>query len=299
LSFEINTLLTILDFKKLNKKIDSLDLDLIISAATGKPREFVLAHPEFSINGSQGAKINNSAKRRSNGEPLAYILGHREFFGLDFAVNKHTLVPRPETEMIVGKVLQLKPKNKTLIDVGTGSGNIIISLAKNIKDKNDYVAIDISKNALRVAQKNAFANKVDKKIKFLHGNLLEPIIKNESFVIRHSLASLNLWRSGSFVILANLPYLSSKIYSEAPLDVKKYEPKSALYSKNNGLNHYERLFKQVKLVISHQSSVIIFLEFSPEQKNNTHKLIKKYFPKAKPVFHKDLAGKWRICEVKV
>lgn len=267
--------------KKYSSKLDLLDLELLIAAAIHKPREFVLAHPEFSLNSRQRAKIDNLVKRRMKSEPLAYILGHREFFGLDFSVNKHTIIPRPETELIVEKVLELKPKNRTIVDIGTGSGNIIISLTKNIRAKNNYIALDISKNVLRMAKKNAATHKIDKKIKFIQSNLLSKLNK-ECF---HDL-----------IVVANLPYLSSKIYSKVSLDVKKYEPKSALYSEHDGLDHYEKLFKQVKFAISHQSSIIIFLEFSPEQKNNLNKLIRKYFSKTKPIFHKDLAGKWRICE---
>ncbi len=284
-------MLTISDLKKLNKKIDLLDIDLIISAVIQRPREFVLAHPEFSINNSQRTKINNLIKRRLNGEPIAYILGQKEFFGLNFAVNRRTLIPRPETELLVEKVLKLKPKDKNLVDIGTGSGNIIISLAKNIKDKNNYIAIDISKEALKIAKHNAKKNKVDKKIKFLHGNLLEPIIKNKISLIHHS----------SFIILANLPYLSREIYKSASNDIKKYEPKSALYSKKNGLDHYERLLGQIVLLKKRCCilDVVCYMEISPEQKNNLHRLIKKYFPKIKPVFHKDLAGRWRICEIDI
>ena len=267
--------------KKYYSKLDLLDLELLIAAVIHEPREFILAHPEFSINSRQRARISDLVKRRIKHEPLAYILGHREFFGLDFAVNKYTLIPRPETELVVEKVLQLKPKNKTIIDVGTGSGNIIISLGKNMKEKNNNIAIDISKKALKVARKNALANKVEKKIKFIQSDLF---LKLDKKYFHNS------------IIVANLPYLSSKIYSKTSLNVKKYEPRSALYSKNDGLDHYVKLFRQVKSAINHQSSIIIFLEFSPEQKNNLNKLIKKYFSETKPIFHKDLAGKWRICE---
>ncbi|HEX7586062.1 MAG TPA: hypothetical protein VF390_00270 [Patescibacteria group bacterium] len=101
--------------KKYYGKIDSLDLELLIAAAIDKPREFVLAHPEYKLTKFQISNFKFQISRRINGEPIAYILGHKEFFGLDFKVNKHTLIPRPETELIpqiVTQNMETKGKNK-------------------------------------------------------------------------------------------------------------------------------------------------------------------------------------------
>lgn len=291
--------------KKYQGKIDFLDLELIIAHAINKPREFVLAHPEFAIAKNYESRITNYAKRRMKDEPLAYIFGEKEFYGLKFLVNKNVLIPRPETEQIVELVtcnvkreLEFKKtkneNNYVLIDIGTGSGNIIISIIKNLERYGLQVAdcifygIDISNKALAVAKKNAKLNKADRKIKFLHGNLLEPIKNKLSSVISHR----------SLIIIANLPYLSRKIYASASKNVRKYEPKTALLSQKEGLAHYEELLKQIRSsVIGHQSSVICFLEISPEQKIKISKMVKKYFPESKIIFHQDLAGKWRICEI--
>ena len=102
------------------------------------------------------------------------------------------------------------------------------------------------------------------------------------------------------LIVGNLPYLSDKIYKSAPIDVKKYEPKSALYSANSGLAHYEKLLEELqKISINHKPKTInCFFEFSPEQKQALEKLIKKALPSAKISFFKDLAGKWRVCKIK-
>lgn len=102
------------------------------------------------------------------------------------------------------------------------------------------------------------------------------------------------------IITANLPYLSPKIYKSCSRDIKDYEPKSALISQKSGLSHYEKLLKQLQLlVIDHQTSVDCFFEISPEQKTKISKIIKRYFPKAKINFHKDLSGRWRICELEI
>jgi release factor glutamine methyltransferase len=283
---------TISQFKqKYFTKIDALDLELLISAAIKKPREFVLTHPEHRFTKNQKLKIKNFIARRRCGEPIAYILGQKEFYGLEFKVDKNTLIPRPETELIVENVIKLQPKNTTIIDVGTGSGNIIISLAKSLKEKNLFVATDISLQALNIAKQNAKRHKLNKKIKFLQGNLLEPILNTKSYELK----------AKSYFIVANLPYLSHKIYNSVPRDVKNYEPRSALLSKNNGLEHYKKLFTQInKISKSYKLKAIsCFLEFSPEQKNQLKKAIQVAFPKGNFTFFKDLAGKFRIVQIRL
>ncbi|MFA7209428.1 MAG: peptide chain release factor N(5)-glutamine methyltransferase [Parcubacteria group bacterium] len=291
--------------KKYFKKIDYLDLELIIAHTIGKSREFVASHPEHELLQAQSAAIRSFVARRAKHEPLAYILGHKEFYGFDFKVTPATLIPRPETELLVELVTQKLERETrtsgfpdgtlhTVCDIGTGSGNIIVSLARNLSGSEfklpnlNLYGIDISKEALSIARSNAKSNGVLEKIKFMRGNLLEPLIKIRSaFRVPRSV-----------IIIANLPYLSREIYAAAPPNVKKYEPKSALYSPSEGLAHYEGLFKQLEKIIADQGSRIeIFLEISPEQKTKLPKLLKKYLPGARVEFLKDLARKWRVCRI--
>jgi len=271
--------------------LSPLDMGILLSLALVKPKEYILAHPEKKISSVQIKKYHSFAKRRSVGEPIAYIAGKKEFFGLDFIVDKNVLIPRPETELLVENAIE-KIKNakcdmpNTIIDVGTGSGNIIISIAKNIpskiKNKTNFYAVDISKKSLEVAKENAKKNKIDQKIKFIQSNLLEyfqPLVeKNKKFK--------------NILIIANLPYVSPKIYN-ANKNNLKFEPKTALLSRNNGLDHYIKLFKQVRLLFTVHCSLI--LEFSPEQKSEISRIITRYLPKAKAEFFKDLAGRWRVA----
>ncbi len=302
--------------KKYFQKIDRLDLDLIMAHILKKPREFVLAHPEHKPTGAQMAKIGSFVARRAKHEPLAYILGYKEFYGLNFKVTPDTLIPRPETELLVELAIQetkIKEQTSNVIDIGTGSGNIIISIAKNYKlpastrgnDRSstrggkttNYFATDISSKALKIAKQNAKANQVADKIKFLHGNLLEPIIKNSK---NQKLPACRTGRkTKNLIIIANLPYLSREIYSATLPTVKKYEPRSALYSANAGLDHYERLLKQVsELQTKNQKpKTTILLEISPEQKIKLSKIIKTILPQTKFEFQKDLANKWRVCKI--
>jgi release factor glutamine methyltransferase len=296
---------SILDIqKKHSGQLDFLDLELIISAAINKSREFVLAHPEWICTPHQSSAINKNIIRRIKNEPLSYILKHKEFYGLDFIVNKHTLIPRPETELLIDatlaelKVTGQRSKIKghrsqvTIIDIGTGSGNIIISIANKLNKVHqssaiNFFGVDVSSEALKIARKNAKRYNLDKKIKFLRGDLLSPIKRQVSNIKCH------------YIIVANLPYLSKIIYKSAPNDIKKYEPRSALYSADHGLSHYKKLLKQIisLRVKCQMSTVNCFFEISPEQKKLLTKIIKNIFPAARVDFKKDLAGKWRVCKI--
>lgn len=280
-------------------KVDNLDLELLIAHELKKSREFVLAHPEYTIPAPKIKKLGLEIARRQRREPLAYILGHKEFYGLDFQVTPDTLIPRPETETLVelalGKIKETRDKGQGICvaDVGTGSGNIIISLAKQLEDGGtDFYGIDISPAALKVARRNARRLAPEKRIKFLQGNLLEPVlVQNSKLKIQNS----------RILILANLPYLSQEIYSATEPDIKKFEPKSALYSGNHGLAHYEKLLRQIKKLKTSYSllHVTCYLEISPEQKKSLAALVKKHLPAAGINFQKDLAGRWRFCLIEI
>jgi len=294
---------TIIEIKnKYQGKIDLFDLELLIAHAIKKSREFVLAHPQYKLSSYQTLRSKYHIWQRSKKKPIAYIVGHKEFYGLDFKVNKNVLIPRPETELLVGsvfkKIVSEKNKKKILVvDVGTGSGNIIISLAKKLQENKSLffnyqlLAFDISSQALAIAKYNAKKNKVNKKIKFIKSNLLNYFLKNkkELFKIIHY----------KLIIVANLPYLSQKIYNKSMLDVKNFEPPLALLSKSNGLDHYKKLFKQIKKLQSANCKLQTFLEISPEQKLEIEQLARKYFFQPQIKFQKDLAKKWRIMNIRL
>lgn len=170
-------------FLSLNRVSNSpaLDAEVILSFIIGKSREYLYAHPEKRISKKENDKFKKLINRRKKYEPIAYIIGRREFYGLSFKVNKNVLIPRPETELIIDEALGIARSSDTLtlIDIGTGSGCIPIAITKNLIHKyshkyvNQIFGIDISHEALKVAKKNARINGVDKYIKFLQGDLLE------------------------------------------------------------------------------------------------------------------------------
>ncbi|HLN18783.1 MAG TPA: hypothetical protein VK255_01270, partial [Patescibacteria group bacterium] len=136
-----------------------------------------------------------------------------------------------------------------------------------------------------IAKLNAKKNKVGKKLKFIKSDLLKKFLRHTGNKMRDN------------IIIANLPYLSKKIYSQTPPDVKNFEPKSALLSGKHGLDHYEKLFIQMKSLKDKNSKLKAFLEISPEQKTIINRLIKNHFPQAQISYKKDLSGKWRMVKI--
>ena len=213
--------------EKLNRqKIDSasLDAELLLSLALKKSKEFLYTYPEKKLGFFAKLKFGYLIRQRLKNAPLAYLTGHKQFYGYDFLVNRNVLIPRPLTEKAVELALKEIQPGFAVVDVGTGSGNIIISLALELKKKyalTDFklYGLDISAKALKVARQNARIHKVEKQITFLQSNLLEKV-KNQKIDL----------------ILANLPYLEASDLLEPSI---KKEPKSAL------VGNYAELFRQI------------------------------------------------------
>ncbi len=245
-----------------------LDAQHLLAGVIKQSRSYVLSHGEEKIKSSQEKKYQKLITLRSHHRPLAYLLGHQEFYGLDFRVNPQVLIPRPETEIIAETIIAVQKNNQpktAIIDVGCGSGAIIIALAKNIKRPTDYYGLDISTSALRIARKNAQLNQIDQKIKFIASDLLSalPIKKIQSYP--------------RIIIAANLPYLTAKQVKAEPSI--RYEPRLAQLSGTDGLRHYRRLFAQIAK-INHVNMKLI-IEIDPSQAKKIEELTKKYWPKAK------------------
>lgn len=266
-----------------------LESELLLAHVLQKPREFLIAHPEWRISKTQQIRYTYLSWKLRHGYPLTYLTGHREFYGLDFLVNKYTLVPRPETELMVELVSEKIKKSNgqmiTLIDVGTGSGCIPISVIRS----SDHLLIttyatDISRGALKVAKKNA--KKHSANITFLHGNLLEPIIKKSSIFDLRS----------EILITANLPYLTQNQF-DSESSIQK-EPHSALVANDNGLALYKELLEQIKLLVTNSElRTTLFMEIDPNQTAPLTSHCKEHFPHGTIQTHKDLLGHDRIVSL--
>lgn len=273
--------------KGILKKYRDIEIELLLAHMLKKPKEFIFLHPETILSTLHYKKVMQCVRRRQKSEPVAYILGYKDFLGLRFKVSRDVLIPRPETEWVVDRIMnqELEIKNGEplqILDLGTGSGCIIISLAKLLSPKRldlnpSFYASDISKKALMVARQNAKAHHV--KIKFIQSDLLEKIKINPD------------------IIIANLPYGWSEWKNNTSAETKglKFEPREALFTKDRGLYHINRLLKQVAQ--RKNKPIIIYLEFDPRQKTELAKNIKKYLPEGDAKFHKDFNGFWRYVEI--
>lgn len=261
----------------------ALDAEILLSHATNRTKEELLIHPETKLSAEQFKKFSKIVQKRGHNEPIAYIIGEKEFFGLKFFVNKNVLIPRPETELLAEEALT-RIRNKELgirniIDIGTGSGAIAVALAKNLP-KTKIIATDISVAALKIAKYNAKTHGVASRIKFIKTNLLP------SFLIPNSL----------FLIIANLPYLPTRVWKNTMPDVKKFEPKEALLGGIDGLKIIKRLLTKIKKQNIHG---MVLLEIDPSQKSKLQKFISKLFPQAVLEIKKDLAGLFRLMVIKI
>lgn len=192
--------------------------------------------------------------------PQAYIDGHIQFCGIDFKVNQYTLIPRIETEDLVNEIIKLNINNMRMLDVGTGSGCIAVSVAKNLPDSTIW-ATDLSEQALTVAKYNAKKHKVDSQIKFVKNDLLD---------------NLNLQVD---IIAANLPYIPSERIAKLDNSVKDFEPHQALNGGSDGFELYRNLFDQISKLTTKPK--YIFIEIDDTQGQIAIKEAQKYFPTAK------------------
>jgi len=250
-----------------------LEAEILLSFTMGKSRGWLLANLDKKISTLQGKKLAELVERRLKGEPIAYLTGRKEFYGLDFIVNKDVLIPRPETELLVDSALEfLKNKEKAkIIDLGTGSGCLAIAILKNLPIKNQVKiqASDYSLKALAVAKKNAQRHQVN--IKFTYSDLFKKI-------------------TGRFdLIVANLPYINNR---EAKIIASLlYHPPISLDGGKKGIELNQRLIKESKNYLKKNGRII--LEIAPKQVVSLKKTAKTAYPQARVEIKKDLNKKDR------
>ena len=296
------------------KKIDSANIDAeilllhILNQSKNKPKTFrndrswLCAHNDYKLSKPQENKFHSLIKRREKFEPIAYITCKKEFYGLEFHIDKNVLIPRPETEILAENALKeiLKdiaknPNDKIIIaDIGTGTGAIAISIAKTLKNnKKDgrvkIYAADISAKALKIAKKNAKIHSCNKNIIFKKGNLLKALPKNTK--IDYLLANLPYGRKN---------YLYKQIKDKTKLAIFfgiKYEPKISIFAANDGMKYFDKFFPTLPKYTANGTK--IFLESDPRQISSIKKLAKKYLPKHKITVIKDLRGLNRITKIEI
>lgn len=258
-----------------------LDAEVLLSSVMRQPKTWLLAHHDHAMTTVQTVKFRSLVTQRKNGMPIAYLTGHREFYGLDFSVNKHVLVPRPETETLVEETIraarQLEKRSATakprIADIGTGSGCIAITLAKYLPRALIF-ASDVSMPALTVARRNAARHRLSSRITFVRGNLFTPF---QSIVKRKPID----------IIVANLPYLR-----KPELAGVKHEPRIALYGGKMGIEVIDRLLARARHYLAPHGALL--LEIASDQAGSISYAAQRQFPEKNVRTIQDLAGRDRV-----
>ncbi len=260
-----------------------LEADLLLAHVLKTDKEYLYMNNKEVIPKALLAKFQKLCSKLKEGWPTAYLLEYKYFCGLKFKVNEHTLIPRPESEWLVEQAVKYVRAQKThpvhktwrVLDMGTGSGCLIISLAKQLEGLPlDFVAVDISAQALSVAKKNANFHNV--KMDFKKSDLFSRV--NDAFDI----------------IFANLPYVPHKAYKKLAESLK-HEPASAITTNDETWEIYEKFIKQARTHLTEKS--LILFEIDPKQKPVLELVIKKWMPDAKFEFARDIHGLWRYAVV--
>ena len=242
-------------------KSSQIDSEILLSNILGKSRENILINLDKKIGSDDIIKFNDFIERRSLKEPIAYILKEKEFWSKNFVVNKSTLIPRPETELMVEKLSKMYYGKKIFIlDIGTGTGCILISLLSELKNSIG-IGIDISTKALKIAKINALKHEVDHKLRF------EKKCFSKIFYKKFDL------------IVSNPPYIDQRKINKLDDDIKKFEPLIALNGGNDGLDVITKVIYKAKEILKIKGTLA--LEIGNEQlikvskilRNNNFKII--------------------------
>ncbi len=244
--------------KKLREnKISShiIDAELLLSSLMGVPREFLILNGNKLISPETNNKYKKFVKRRIDSEPIAYIIGKKEFWSTDFIVNKSTLVPRPETELLIYKIIKFfKNKKINALDIGTGSGCILLSILKELVYSRG-VGIDISKMTIRTAIENSKRLKVSNRVKF-------------------KVADIKEFNDGKYdLIVSNPPYIPTKDLKKLTKDIVNYEPIIALNGGKDGLDLIKKvIYKSVKLL---KKDGLLAIEIGNKQYTKISNILRK------------------------
>jgi release factor glutamine methyltransferase len=259
-----------------------LDAEVLLAHVLGWERVKLHAWPEFDLMDSQRRAFRISVGRRRSREPVAYIIGHREFYGLDFVVDRRVLIPRPETELLVecaleaGARLLAEGQELLLADIGTGSGAVAVSLAVNLAGATIY-ATEASAEAMEVAALNVARHGVSGRVQLLGGDLVDPLAERVH------------------IMAANLPYIRTEQLSSLIPEVAAYEPRVALDGGTDGLVHIRRLLEQAGSWLLPRG--VLLAEIGAEHGQEVLVLAEQCYPAAELELFQDYAGLDRVVRI--
>jgi release factor glutamine methyltransferase len=260
----------------------SVEAELLLGYVLGMSKTQIYTEPERSLTSVETEHLRHLVRRRLDHEPAAYILGHCEFYGIDFYIDHHTFIPRPETELLVEKAVELAQRIShqgeqiTIADIGTGCGAIAVSLALALPQAKIY-ATDVSAAALQVAEINCRRHGVNSQVKLLQGNLLESLPQPVDMIV------------------ANLPYIKNCEFGDLSPEIRDYEPTMALAGGEDGLDRIKQVLEQMPGKLSYGACFL--LEIGQGQGEMVTSLIKSYFPEVSIELISDLGGIERVVKV--
>ena len=264
-----------------------LDAQVLLAHALDVDRVALLTYPERALTEAQAEQFQRLIERRALREPVAYLTGHKEFYGLDFLVDRRVLIPRPETELLVDAALQVTRarldagQTPLVADIGAGSGAIPIALAVAEPRLPYLYAVDISSDALEVARLNCQRHHVAGRVRLLHGDLLAPLPEAVD------------------IVTANLPYVGVEEAALLAPDVTAYEPQHALFSGPRGLDLLNRFFTEALQSSKIQAHAVLLLEIGYDQREPLAAIIQALWPRAGMTVEKDYAGWDRLLKVEL
>lgn len=255
------------------------ETQVLLAYVLNQSKEWLVSHPDELLTEQQESKLSKLVQRLLAGEPLPYMTGIQAFYGLDFDVNSAVLIPRPETELLVEEALlwlEAHPNRRKVIDIGTGSGAIAVTLADQISDLS-LTAVDLSTEALEVARSNARKFSVDDRIQFISSDLFANV-------------------AGRFdLIAANLPYIPTATLEKLP--IIRYEPRYALDGGADGLTFIRKCLHQVNDHI--KPGGMILLEIEATQGDSAFFLAKEIIPDGDITLLRDYADLPRIIKIQL
>lgn len=258
-----------------------LDAEVLLASYLEEDRTWLHIHSDREMTSVQEEGLSAWMERRRRGEPVAYIVGRKEFWSLDFAVDPRVLIPRPDTEVLVEEALKVladcKSAQPEILDLGTGSGAIAVALASERPDAR-ITATDLSPEALAVAAFNAQRHGVASRIALLQGDLFHPV-------------------TGKFdVIVSNPPYIAAGEYDLLPGGVRDFEPRAALLAGEEGLDFYSAILLQAADYLKPEGWLL--LEIGAGQQAGLERLFRISGAYGEPAFRRDYAGCWRVVKAR-
>ncbi|AFS77264.1 protein methyltransferase HemK [Gottschalkia acidurici 9a] len=262
-----------------------LDSQILLGFVLDVERMYLYTHKDDIVDNKDMERFLELIEKRKKRYPLQYIIGKQEFMGLDFFVKEGVLVPRADTEILVESIIDIvkngyfkDKENLNIVDIGTGSGAITLSLAHYIKNSFVY-SVDISDIPIEVATKNSINLSLNNRVKFLKGNLLEPLQKEEL-------------KNRVDILVSNPPYIPSNVIDDLQTEVSDYEPRLALDGGEDGLDFYRDIIKSSDIYLS--SKGMIAFEIGYDQGEAVKNLLKKNGKFEDIKIIKDLSGLDRV-----